>query len=354
LRTPLLTGVLALASAAALAGCIYLDLSGPGPDRRVDENHGRFIADAFGFFGTLSWSPAGDALAFISTDLRSALAYHPPSGTTREVYAATTPGEQIFQVAFSTDGLESFTTSSGSAGRVIRRHTSEGWTVLTENGSWSQSAAVVVASGEPLAAFVEIPDRLHVVRRGGEPTLVGEGCAAVVAFSPDGSRVLCAAPLGAPATPGFQVFDIDTGAAEPLDIPPQIAAAARSVRWRTDGMQTLFWGNLRFEVYDHSTRSVRPLSPAAAYPETTDSWSASWSGDGRKAAYGNWYCAQAEGIFSCRHSQVFLYALDVATAASTRLAVHTLRDGGLQVALSPDGSLLAYTVNGGLYMLEVP
>lgn len=355
---------IALGSAAALPGCDF-EIFGPGPDRSVPEVHGRHISSAHRST-PITWSPSGEEVTFISGDLRMAYAYHPQSGAMRQLYATNTPRDRIVDAQLSADGVDWFTISryvGDTVGpNVVRRHTSAGSTVLTDRGGAHSSNPplmrwVLVAPSQPVVAFIVSPDSLFLLRRGGEPTLLGSGCYGVVAFSPDESRVLC----GVGSVPSsFRVFRMDGGAAQPLDLPDEVAEDAQVIRWDAQGIRVLYsayderfsdgWGYL---LYEQAIGSSRPLSPAYQSEFTTGKMS--WSSDGRKVAYWNSFCAQSAGLFGgCSKTQVFLYVLDVATGTTTRVAVHTSTGGGdYRVAVSPTGSMVGYIVNDGFYLLDV-
>lgn len=236
---------IALGSAAALLGCDFgIDLSGPGPDRSVPEVHGRHISSAHRST-PITWSPSGEEVTFISGDLRMAYAYHPQSGAMRQLYASNTLRDRIRDAQLSADGVDWFTISryvGDTVGpNVVRRHTSAGSTVLTDRGGAHSSNPplmrwVLVAPSQPVVAFIVSPDSLFLLRRGGEPTLLGTACYGVVAFSPDESRVLCS--VGSVPS-SFRVFRMDGGAAESLDLPDEVAEEAQVIRWDAKGIQVL-------------------------------------------------------------------------------------------------------------------
>lgn len=369
MRIPGLSLAIALGSAAALPGCdLGIDLSGPGPDRSVPAVHGRHISSA-GRSTPITWSPSGEEVTFISGDYRMAYAHHPQSGAMRQLYASNTLRDRIRDAQLSADGVDWFTTSfhvgdTTVGPNVVRRHTSAGSTVLTDRGGPGYHSNppplmhwVLVAPGQPVVAFIGPQNSLFLLQRGGEPRLLGSGCYGVVAFSPDESRVLC----GVGSVPSsFRVFRMDGGAAQPLDLPDEVAEEAQVIRWDAQGIQVLYsayderfsdgWGYL---LYEQASGSSRPLSPAYKSEFTTGKMS--WSSDGRKVAYWNSFCAQSGSLFGgCRKTQAFLYVLDVATGTTTRVAVHTSSGNSrLRVAVSPTGSMVAYIVNGGFYLLDV-
>ena len=212
---------------------------------------------------------------------------------------------------------------------------------------------VLVAPSQPVVAFIVSPDSLFLLRRGGEPTLLGSGCIGIAAFSPDESRVLCVVS----DVVNLLVFRTDGGAAESLDLPDEVARGAHVIRWDAHGIQVLYSAprervsDWRYLLYEQASGSSRTLSPAYTFPEGITG-KMSWSSDGRKAAYWNWYCAQVASILGpCLITQAFLYVLDVATGTTTRVAVHTGEAG--QVAISPTGSMVAYIVSDGFYLLAV-
>lgn len=340
----------ALGVAATSLGCkLELFDSSPVPEEPelIPEVHGRYVASAGG--NPITWSASGEEIAVGSADYRSAFAYHLQSGAVRQLYAS----EHIYDAALSADGVDWFTTSFQGTATMIRRHTSSGSTVLTDRGTTGAGAGLVQGSGvlvaphQSGAAFIVRPDSLFFLRRGGGPTLLGSGCTGILTFSPDGSRVLCTVP-GWP--PSFQVFRLDGGVPEPLMLSPEVTSP-RLIWWGQQGIQVLF-GNTAAFLYDVGSGSSRPL-PGVHLPLVPGT--GAWSNHGKKVVYWNDYCAQsAGGLFSreCRVNQGLIYVLDTATGTTARIAVHTGSGSG-QVAISPIGSTVAYTINRGLYLIEL-
>lgn len=232
--------IASLSAVAIIVACDFDILpSGPGPDNSVPEVHGTPISSASSFSARITWSPSGEEVTFVAADLQTAYAYHLQSGALRELNTSTSNTALIYDAALSADGVDWFTTASGAQGDVIRRHTSTASTVLTIFGTYTpafrgpaEGRAVLVAPGQPVAAFGVLPDSLFFLRRGNAPALLGTGCYGIVAFSPDESQVLCAE---AGFQRGFRVFRADSGAAQSLDLPDEVAQRARLIRWDAQG-----------------------------------------------------------------------------------------------------------------------
>ncbi len=352
---------IALGSATTLPGC-SLDVLGPTDGSTgaepVAEVHGKYVAASAGHYATVTWSPSGEEVAFISPDYRLAYAYHLRSGAMRQLDAAVMSTEQLRDITLSADGIEWFTTSVAdpraySPVHVVRRHTSAGSTVLTDRGTIGADATlgqrgVLAGASQTVTAFIVQPDSLFLLRRGDQPAVLGRGCAGIVAFSADESQVLCVAGSGQPR---FQTFRDDGGTAKPLVLPPAVRYPLW-LRWDARGIQVLYGDGTSYLLYEEATGSSRLLA-GVSLPSL--SGTASWSGNGRKVAYWNDHCLRTNGAFIdpvCIENQAFLYVLDVATGATARVAVHNSSGSG-RVALSPDGSMAAYTIDSGLYLLEV-
>lgn len=156
--------------------------------------------------------------------------------------------------------------------------------------------------------------------------------------------------------PKFQVFRTDGGTPEPLVLSPEIQPLVL-IRWGDQGVQVLtiqVSGGFHYVLHELGSGTTRPFSSVAKSSESHTAL-VSWSSDGRKAAYWTSYCAQYSGFLGpCLINQFFLNALDVATGTETRVAVHTAQSCSCSaLAMSPTGSMVAYTINGRLHLLEV-
>ncbi|MGQ0703043.1 MAG: hypothetical protein ACT4PM_07935 [Gemmatimonadales bacterium] len=337
----------------ALVGCGggLLDPSGPRPDESFPEIHGRLIGPAAGSGSVkVRWSADGSLVTFVSSDYSAAYAWEVSTGVSRLLYQAP-QGGQIFDVQFTSDG-EDFYTLSGP-GFFVRRHQTSGETVETYSYSGNFSpvlgSALLIAPSQPTAAFVA-GGRLYLIRRGAEPVVWGEGCDGLMAFSPDESEVVC---VTSPSVPRNLV--IFPGPSM-LNLPAEATTWPVSVRWDETGIRILYWkvgSPVQLRLYQGSTGASATLATLGALEFAN--YVFSWVREGTRVAYWTTYCAQTSGLFSCDKVQALLYVLDVESGMVRRVAVHTLeRHAGRGLALSPDGSTLAYVVGGSLYVLEVP
>lgn len=341
----------------ALQACSIDLASGPGSpageDRSLPELRGRDIAPAWaGAF--VRWAPSGDRITFASPVHGTAMVHDVAAGTTQPLFSI--PGGTIYDVQMSADGQTFFSVTSEGEGKVIREYTPAGSRVLTTNGvlNWpgaaSWSNGLLVVPGQDAAAFLEFPDQLHLVRRGEPPRLVGGGCHGILAISPDGSRVLCAA--GTTNADGVATVNLADGTVHALSIPTpaDLLGQASKFHWGDQGIRMLYFSNCcwALAIHDQATNSSRGLASLKSF-----SGHMSWSGDGRYAAYWDLECVQS-GFVACAKYQRYLYHLDPASGTPRRVAVHSQFGDDLALALSPSGSVAAYIAGSHLYLLNIP
>ena len=250
-------------------GCDVLNVSRPGADQGLPELHGKDIAAA-DVGGSLNWSPDGRELGFITNSYRTAQTYRVENGDFRLLF--TLDGGQLHEVGLSADGAESFTTSSGGTpGRVIRRHSTQGTITLTNRGtggvfdSAAEGHAVLPSPTQPVAAFTALPDSLFRIVRGSAPRLLGTGCLGIIAWSPDESQLLC---MSVRDRGGYAVFRVDGGASTPLALPPNVTGYARFILWGAAGIQIVFSDIFAARIYDVSTTRSRTIIPAGSLTES--------------------------------------------------------------------------------------
>jgi hypothetical protein len=93
-------------------------------------------------------------------------------------------------------------------------------------------------------------------------------------------------------------------------------------------------------------------TPKVSFPEELSfGTDVSLAANGRGFSYANNYCAQAANFFSCAKNQNIVYAADADSHTTKRLAVQTSNTFGI-TGISPDGSRVAYVMDGQLYLVS--
>lgn len=339
----------ALVTAAAMSGCN--DLSGPNPGER----HGKDIGQATGW-AKIRWTPSGDQVTFVSADARTAFAHRLASGVTRTLFTVN-DDEDIYDVQFSSDAKEFFTSSRKQIlgkpiSTILRRHTASTADVLED------VVGVLVARGHAATAFRVSSESLYVVQRGEEPSLIGSRCTDLIAWSPDDTSILCA--TGFHTTYG--IFHINGASMESFTLPAGAANSVMAFHWDARGIKVSHSTECfcQLSVYDEGSGLFRALLPPDDGGAEGPPHQISWSNDGTRAAYWTHFC-HSDNAVSCRIERDYFYILDLPSGTPKRVAVHACHYEGpvapncndAQVAISPTGSKIAYTINSRLFLLDV-
>ena len=142
-----------------------------------------------------------------------------------------------------------------------------------------------------------------------------------------------------------------------LTLPAGLTTNARLYSWGIAGIQVIYGDGLDAKLYDVQARSTRTVIASRSLFDFTPLDKLSWSADGRVLASVKNVCAQTSGLFSCARNQWVFEIRELVSGGTTRVAVHnadSISHGLTSVAVSPDSKLLAYTVNGRLYLKELP
>ena len=334
---------------------------GPPSDNALAEDHPPPVSPANQWIRA-AWAGNGAELAFVLADSTTAVALNPSTGATRVVYAAAP--DHIYQVGLSADGKEAFTvsgpasaeTNPGQVAVSIRRHSAGGTEVITERltlaGSPLNLRAVEVAANGDFAYIVGYDSLFVRARDGGAPKFIGTTCFSIVAIAPAGDGVICY---------GTSLFrHALTGSTTRLAA-SDASAAIREVVWNPEGIflvsdpvppVCLFVictrGSERYAFEKHSDPATKFLTPTYPLPETT--WLISLSRDGRSFAYANHYCANSSDNVICGKNQYIFYVADGVSRTTRRIAVHG--SSVVSLAISPDGTRVAYLAGGQLYILS--
>lgn len=347
-------GVPTMVAAVLLSACTKLDLSGPGSDETLAENHPAALDSISHFImGPGFWSHNGAEFAYVRPGAKVAVARSAASGTTRTLYTAAA-SEHIYMVELGPDGSEWITVSRrlDLPGLRVQLHKSGGVQLLTDNGGTRLApygnALVVRHASNGDIAYIVNPDSLFIRRHSsGAVEFIGAGCDVIAAVAPTGEGVLCYRPLA------FNSIWRYAGAGTaPVSVTvPEPWAVVIQMQWTAQGIDVVTRPQFdRFAIEKLSDPSTRYTTPSYKYPESTGI-SVSLATTGRSFAFANSHCAQSSSFLSCGKNQNIYYIADDVTRTTKRLAVQT-SPAYPYVALSPDGGTLAYTDAQQLYMVS--
>ena len=211
---------------------------------------------------------------------------------------------------------------------------------------------MIISPMRPVAYFVATPDSLFSHARGSGARLVSTGCAAILALSADETELLCLS-----ANREAIIVRADGTGTRSLTLPAGLTTNARLYSWGIAGIQVIYGDGLDAKLYDVQARSTRTVIASRSLFDFTPLDKLSWSADGRVLASVKNVCAQTSGLFSCARNQWVFEIRELVSGGTTRVAVHNADSnshGWTSVSVSPDSKLLAYTVNGRLYLKELP
>lgn len=215
---------------------------------------------------------------------------------------------------------------------------------------------IVASPNSRMAAYIAAPDsvkRYDIAAR--TSTLLATGCNTVLAFTPDGARLLCARAGGE-----YRYLSVTNGV--------ETSAGPRSpgtqlVHLGPDGLQQLRYGPFgAMDILNTTTGATMNVVTTGMldareipYPS-----GGAWSNDGRRVALATSRACAA--ILDCPFFQLSIYVLEVATGRLQRVAVVNAPKGSdpdvEAITFSPDGNRVAYVAqwngSGTAYVVTVP
>jgi hypothetical protein len=345
-----------LAAASFIAAC---DVRSPtNPNVELEEQPGTPVigAESIPSGATLLWSPDGDELYFEAAD-----------GSVRAVTIGI-PGSRTLDSPRERGELT--TAHSGGAVYFVANRTSQGATVFRVEGGAAevltdrapptsvlgQADGRLVLGGpeDRIAAYIVAPDSLFIADLATEArTFIVDGCERVVAFAPDSDRLICRTE--GPRASGYAEVDI----AQRSLMPRQLLAGnttIRIVRWDEQGLRVLFTAANRFQVFDVVSGSASPLwvPPTGSGPRVLDFLHYAWSGDGSRIAYWVHECLILDRVGQCEFGQSILYLVELATNTGKVAAVVHGERGAEQIVLDRSGRAAAWVFDGRLYHRIIP
>jgi hypothetical protein len=372
LRAQWLVSSAAVVVAMALLSACSADggpLVGPG-ERVVDDSHVRWV-------GRLTWSPDSTALAFLGAPIAGVLgAYRAALGDDDLGATPVGPFVGAGEVRFfpgSTDLVivgQPVPTPAGSCGPA-------GVTLVRD-----AVAQVVVACpyDDPFGAVGRAeygmvdPDHFVAVHPSGAVLVAPSGGHAIeidlatlasrdlgvghpLVFDPAGERLVVVEP---PTTSDWSrqrwvVVDRSDGTREALPVAEDRFARGYHVlgaRWLADGLVLLVERDqadgAQWLLWNLDTDEERSLGPAGGLSGDLPRWSAS----GRHVAFREYECVRESLIIGCAVGRWSVVVLDVATG--DRFLAY--RGSGFieAPAVAPDGSAVAFAIDGVIYRKPLP
>jgi hypothetical protein len=343
------------AGICVLAACSVSDPT--NPNLELPDNAGTLIPGTADIPSTapLFFSPDGSEVYYEATDgsvraasiTQGALRTVDPPRTRGELSAARAGKAVYFIAERSSERASAFRAAAGGI-TALTDH-APGTTVLGQ----ADGLLVLGGPGDAGAAYIVAPDSLHLydVASGARRFLVA-GCLRVVAFAPDGTRVLCR--TAGPRDAGYAVAST-AGGLTPLDLLDG-EGIIRVVRWDADAVRVLFTQNNRFRIHNvESDATVILWAPGfAGGPRVYDFLHYTWSADGSRFAYWVHECLRLDRVGECSFGQSVLYVIDLSSNTGRSTVVVKGERGADQVALAPDGHGLVYAFGGRLYYKPIP
>ncbi|MBA3270854.1 MAG: hypothetical protein H0T71_10105 [Acidobacteria bacterium] len=333
-------------------GCGGSDPSGPLYES-LAENHPAATDSASE--AAAVWSADGTELLYILPDRTTLVARNVATGVRRVLYVANA-ADRVQQVELSPDGSEFFTLATRfgqTTITTIRRHNAALTEVITDRGrflgvDYGKQRDVSVAKNGDFAYIVR-PESLFVRRKGATTAqFIGVDCKSIAAVAPAADGFLCYNHRS-----GYTVTRFTTSASAPIVINP----GESRIHWTIWDIQGISFVRDTKKAYSESYTFERYSDPASRFVTLTYSRpehlgnSVSLSADGHSFAYANFSCAESSGLFSCSKTQLFFYIADGLSRTTKRIAVHTAL-ASPTVTIAPDGSRIAYQLNGQLYILS--
>jgi hypothetical protein len=349
-------------AAALLAACDVGDpISGPSVER--PENLGVELAGSTGVTvaSSLFWSPDGTEIYFEAGRPAWLRATVVATGATRVVdgprddyidASAAAGGAAVIFSANRANGRRTTYWLAAATGQI---------TVLTNRAPGtdvanpSDGALVLGSPAGERAAYIVYPDSLFLFdAQTGDHRFVMFGCIRAIAFSPDGSRLLCRRDAEGDA--GYGVVTLANGGVGDIVLVPAEVALLKLVRWDEDAIRTLYRTTTRFRVRTVEAGNATTIwwpGPGAGF-RVLDFINYSWSLDGGRFAFWTHECLRLDRVGNCGYGQSLLHVVDMKSNTGQTVVVAKGTRGGEQVALSPDGRRVAYVFNARIFVQVMP
>jgi Tol biopolymer transport system component len=344
-----------------VAAALLLACKTEGPTatgiNELPQNLGTEIATSIGanVLAELAWSANGSEIYFQTDESQGQLAAASLNGATRILAG---PRDGYYDVVTSSDAAAVYFAADRLSGvrSVYRLALADGsLETLTTHGSGTVAAAPAdgrLAQPSPdgtRVAFAALPDSVFVQEAAtGTRTFVGTGCERIVDWSPDQTTLLC--QTGRAGTGVYRTLDIATGLSAVTSIVPLNQGAMQLIDWQGTGVWASYINFAGIYAWNPQAQAGVPLLALSGVPGTAiDPRNADWTRDGSKIAYWVHQCLVRRGLGTCEKGQSLLYVSDLVANRTGMIAVAKGTQGGQYLALSPDGSRVAFLFNGRIY-----
>jgi hypothetical protein len=154
---------------------------------------------------------------------------------------------------------------------------------------------------------------------------------------------------------GYGTVALETGEAGELTLLPLEFAMLQIIRWDDDAIRTLYRANSRFRIRNIDAGTTLTLwQPGQGVGlRVVDFYNFSWSGDGTRFAFWSHECLRLNRVGNCEYGQSLMHVVDLAENQGRTVVVAKGTRGGEQVALSRDGTRVAYVFNERVWIQVV-
>ncbi len=308
-------------------------------------------------FTELAWSANGAEIYFQTAGTGGARLYAVPvgGGTPRELdgprdgyvdVTSSADGNWLYFAADLRSGVRTLyrLNLAGGPAEVLANRTPGRVAVTRADGK-----LVLPAPNGATVAFVVAPDSVFTLNVStGQRTFVTTGCERLVAQSADLRTILCVTAPG--GTGAYLNVDLQQRTATVTSVLPPSEGVPQLIHWDANGVSVAYQTVVGLNIWNaqrNTTDVVFTFPPRVGL--ILDPRSAAWSRDGRRIAFWIHECLRRRGISVCEEGQSILYILDVTNRQFGVVAVARGAEGGQSMALSANGSRVAYVFDGRLY-----
>jgi hypothetical protein len=351
-----------LATVLLLAAC---DVAEPviGTSDERDEDRGTEVAGSqtVGLRSSLFWSADGQSIFFeAGTSTVSLREVNPGSGVVRTLdgprsdYVDAVPAPSGGSVYFSTDRPD------GRRNTWLRPDSDGPPVLLTDRApgtnvpEQADGRLVLPSPDGDFVAYIVFPDSLFLFDvTTGSRRFVATHCIRAIAYSPDRTRLMCR--RDAEGEDGFGTVLLEDGEETDLVLMPREIARIQIIRWDDDAIRTIYRTNNRFRVQNVDRDSTRTLwlpGPGSGL-RVVDFYNYTWSTNGARFAFWTHECLRVDRVGNCEFGQSLMYVVDLTTNTGRTVVVAKGARGGEQLALSPDGTVVAYVFDQRVWIQVV-
>jgi len=345
-----------VAAAAVIAGCIGDSITDSTVDA-LPENRGTEVSTSVDVspLAPIAWSADGTEIYFQTNEAQPRLMATSLSGDTR---ALDGPRDGFFDLVASADGAYLYYIANLRGGRrsLYRLPLPDGPAeVLADDVSPTlpltpaDGTLALTAPSGGAVAYTSLPDSTFLIDAAGERIVLGNGCERMVAFSPNGERLLC--QIGGGGDGAYLDVEIATRTITPVVVSPAFDALLVFVNWDATGVRAFYETPNGLALWDVARQAV--TLNASFPPRATivlDRRNGEWSDDGNRVAFWLHECLRSQGLNTCLEGQSMLNILEPRNQRSSIVAVAHGTEGGGSMALSRAGDRVAYVFQRKLYV----